>query len=565
MVRAFGQARCLILIALYVQATATSGLAQQSTNPPIDSANEQLVRRLMERLHDPIDTVRLQTAKELGRLGPAAKEAVFSLQNALHDSDIDVRQMAAAALARIRPAHQESGGRPDVFMLAVGIDRYQAPVNNLSGCVNDALGMAKLFQGQGGKQYGQVQVQTLIDAAATQDRITAGLDWMRRSGKAGDWYVIVLSGHGKLQLHRWGFVAHDGRSLTDTVLLEWADELATADKNVLVIIDACFAGQLRYQAHAVLNRHHHPHKGGIILATSSMPAQTSAALQSYSAFARAFEEGLAGLADYDRNQSITLAELRRFTYNRVYELCLQKRALPGFTVETQDSAIDSSLSISETTPLAQASRSILRETDDDGPSYSLPQGTWTTTANGAGDPSPAGALTYRLRLHNNGVFRASLGDGKRTQRLGEGIFKSTSKTLRLVHKQGTDRLEIVAASPEELRIRFQGREIALRREFPARGSIADTIWSGAETLSGFGSLTFQFESDGAAVMIDAKSTVQGTWTQNGNLVTIAFQNCTYEGQLLGDVLSGTARYTVGAGAWGFTVTQQAPKTTAPPP
>ncbi len=42
-----------------------------------------------------------------------------------------------------------------------------------------------------------------------------------------------------------------------------------------------------------------------------------------------------------------MKELRRYTYNRVYELLLAQRKFPGLTISYQDSAIDASLSIPE--------------------------------------------------------------------------------------------------------------------------------------------------------------------------------------------------------------------------
>jgi len=516
------------------------------------------VQQWIKALQHSNATERMHAAKQLAKLGAAAEEAVPALKKATEDTDTDVRQMAAAALLRIQQATASVGGRPDLYMLSVGIDRYQAPVNNLSGCVNDAVGMAKLFQSQAGKQYGRVDAQILTDANATRAKIASGLNSLSATGKAGDWYVVVLSGHGGTTLHRWSFLTQDRGDISDATLLEFADRLAKEDKKVLIIIDACFAGQMRYAAHPVLNRHTDPRKGGIILAISSMPSQTSAALQAYSAFARAVEEGLTGMADYDRDQTITLNELRRFTYNRVYELALQRRPLPGFAVEPQDSAIDASLSMPETTSLVQVQELGTRKTADDGPQTPVPQlvGSWVAATNASGDLSNAGSLTYRVNFYKNGVFRVTLTDGTRIVRSGDGIFTTTTKTVQLNHKFGTDRLEVSLLNSEELHFRFHSRNIVLRRETAPKGSVAGTTWKGTETLGGFGSLQFQFERDGKAIRIDAKSTVNGSWTQNGNKVSVNFQNCIYEGTIQGEVFTGTARYVAENGmTWTFSVTR----------
>lgn len=540
---------------LVVSGVAWSQETRQET-APARTAQTDKVTRLIKDLQNPDESIRLRAAKELAKIGPAAHDALPMLHKLMQDPDDDVRQMATAAVARVTEAIMPppGGSRPDLYMLSVGIDRYQPPINGLSGCVNDAAGMAKLFQRQAGKLYGRVEVQLLTDDQGSRAKIDAGIETLRKKGKNGDWYVIVMSGHGAPKLNTWGFVTHEGSNITDAALLKLADELASADKKVLIIIDACFAGQMRIAAHSVLNKHQDANKGGIILMLSSMPAQTSAALQRYSAFARAVEEGLTGSADYDGDRTVTLKELRRFTYHRVYELCLDKRALPGLPVLAQDSAIDASLSMAETTPLVRAETSPSRSERDDAVVSIPPQlaGVWNLGS-------------YRLRFDANGVFRATVISGNRPVQQGDGIFKFTGKHVILHHKQGIDRLELTALTDQEFSFRFQGREQVLLREKRAvqTNSIVDTTWTGSESLAEFGKLTFKFEADGQAVMIDARSTVNGAWTQDGDQVTITFANCVYQGAIKGQTLSGNAHFVTEDRTWTFTVTRAGPPAKVP--
>jgi hypothetical protein len=76
---------------------------------------------------------------------------------------------------------------------------------------------------------------------------------------------------------------------------------------------------------------------------SSMPNQVSAACGAYSAFAYAVKEGMDGKADYNGDGQVTLQELRRYVYHRVYEL--QKG--------DQDGEIDYSLSLSDSMIVAK--------------------------------------------------------------------------------------------------------------------------------------------------------------------------------------------------------------------
>lgn len=348
--------------------------------------------------------------------------------------------------------------QPDVYVVSVGVDRYQPPTNSLSGCVGDAVGMARVFESQAGKRYDKVDSLILTDEKATRTAIVRGLDGLRGKGKEGDWCVIVLSGHGGPTRNQWGFLTHDNQQITDATILKVADDLASGGKKVFLLIDACHAGQLRYAASDVLNRHDESAKGGIILMISSMSDQLSSALGNFSAFARAVEEGLRGMADYDNDGAITLKELRRFTFNRVYELRLKTRDFPGMSVEAQDSAIDASLSMAETTKIVNAKKPQAPPVVDDGAEVAtsdLREKSWKVVlpAKGASPPS-----IFEFKLDPFGFYFASLKQGVRTLKIGAGEYKIHAKCLKLIHQQGVDRLEIVSLNPSEFRYRFQGNE-----------------------------------------------------------------------------------------------------------
>lgn len=347
---------------------------------------------------------------------------------------------------------------PDLFLLSAGIDSYQSPTNKLQGCVNDAVGMAKVFQAQQGKLFGRVDALVLTDATATRNAIVSGLKTLKEKGRPGDWYVVLLSGHGGIERDQWAFLTQDNQKISDAQLLATVDHLASAGKTVVVIVDACQAGQLRHSAATLLHRHADPTRGGIILMVSSMPEQPSAALGNYSAFARAVEEGLDGLADYDHDENITLKELRRFTYGRVQELRLKQRPFPGLAVPAQDSAIDSSLSVSETTILARGKKPLELPRADDGPDVDWPdllERTWKV-ASAATLTMPA--ALFELKLDPFGHYRAALKEGARLVTLGSGTYHIKARTLHLYHPQGVDRLDLVAVSPAKLHFRFQGRD-----------------------------------------------------------------------------------------------------------
>jgi HEAT repeats len=83
---------------------ALHGVSVCTENPPLQEGDPAAVSLLLELLRDRDRTVRLLASQGLGRVGPAAKEAVPALRDlALHDEDEAVRATAQDALTRIDP------------------------------------------------------------------------------------------------------------------------------------------------------------------------------------------------------------------------------------------------------------------------------------------------------------------------------------------------------------------------------------------------------------------------------------------------------------------------------
>jgi hypothetical protein len=81
------------------------------------------------------------------------------------------------------------------------------------------------------------------------------------------------------------------------------------------------------------------------------------------------------------------------------------------------------------------------------------------------------------------------------------------------------------------------------------------VWVGSEDLEGYGRLEFQFYSGGRVVMIDARETVDGTFSRSGDSITLSFPGvATYSGYIRGNNMSGTGRDD--KGTWNFSVQYQ---------
>lgn len=242
---------------------------------------------------------------------------------------------------------------PNCYILSAGVDNYQT-AKKLNGCLNDARNATKVFRMQEGRLFGRVYHRTLLDESANGAEICKNLHTLTRRGKPGDVVVLFLSGHGGNDKGSWYFLpfdydARDKRTtaLTDRQILVAADAMVRQGKRVIVIVDACYSGQLGLNAESFLEDYQDRDGGGLVLLLSSSKSQTSAALGQYSAFAKAFVDGLAGKGDLNNDGTVTLAEIGRYAHLRTHSL-LKDRKIKS----TQDSQTFWSPSIPDNMPLA---------------------------------------------------------------------------------------------------------------------------------------------------------------------------------------------------------------------
>jgi hypothetical protein len=335
---------------------------------------------------------------------------------------------------------------PECHIVSAGIDNYRTQ-NKLQGCLNDARNTVAAFQAQTGTMYRAVKERILLDEAASHGAIVTAFRSLTSKGAAGDTMVLFLSGHGARTSgnkgNTWFFLPVDfdpqtfvNTALTDKQILDIGEQLVRQKKNVVIIVDACYSGQLAVTAQPYLQRYKIADQGGIALLLSSAPNQESAALGNYSAYAKAFADSMAGGGDLNKDTKITLGELQIDSKKRTYDLLAASR-----NPKKQDAVVTWSPSFSKDTPLASSAGNV-----------------------------PAA--------------------------------------------------QVVKVLPKEAPQRFVG----------------------AETLPGYGKLSFALYAGGRAVMTDAKSTSEGIWRQEGAQFTLSFANgsVVYTGALNGATLSGAA-------------------------
>lgn len=291
-----------------------------------------------------------------------------------------------------------NGPLPDCYVLSAGVDNYPN-ANKLNGCLNDARNTTAAFQGQQGFLFGQVHAQTLLDGNATSGNISQRFHAFTNQGKAGDYFVLFLSGHGGRTNNdqTWYFLPYNyqpqnraATTLSDRQLLDAADGIVKQGKKVVIVIDACFSGQLGHTAQPYLARYRNPQGGGLVLMMSSSASQTSAALGQYSAFAKAFVDSMKN-GDLNHDKAITVGEIRQYSYKHTYELLRQRNMN-----DKQDSQVAWSPSISSNMPLAMLKRST------SGPVVTNPGTTVSLPTQWVGTENLAGFGKLAFHLHNGG-------------------------------------------------------------------------------------------------------------------------------------------------------------------
>ncbi|MCI0685059.1 MAG: caspase family protein [Gemmataceae bacterium] len=318
------------------------------------------------------------------------------------------------------------GKLPDCYVLSAGVDDYRN-ANKLNGCLNDARNTAAAFRAQTGSMFRKVEVQTLLDASATRGSIQQRLQGFTKQGASRDYMVLFLSGHGGRTNgdKTWYFLPFDFHPsrfadtvLTDRQILDAGDAVVKQKKHFVVIVDACFSGQLHTTAQPYLGRYKGSNDAGMILMLSSAPHQTSAALGNFSAFAKALADAMAGGGDLNKDSKVTLDEIQSYSARRTAQLLARARIK-----DKQDCIVAWSPSISKDAPLAYAGKVVASET---------PKTPAETPSRWSGDETLPGYGKLSFAMYPSG--RVVMVDARDTM---EGIWRKQDNVFTLAFANGS--------------------------------------------------------------------------------------------------------------------------------
>lgn len=138
--------------------------------------------------------------------------------------------------------------KPDLYVLAIGISRYEKASMNLTYAAKDARDFASLLSQQKEK-YNKIFIDTILNASATNQSILAAAEKLK-SSKVDDHVIVFVAGHGLLNeqldyfigTHDVNFESPDENGLPYEKLEEMMSMIPA--RNKVLLMDACHSGEV---------------------------------------------------------------------------------------------------------------------------------------------------------------------------------------------------------------------------------------------------------------------------------------------------------------------------------
>ena len=238
-----------------------------------------------------------------------------------------------ATLPQAVPGRMPPKSQSRLYMLVVGVSKYDKPEYQLEFAAKDANDFANAMKAQKGGLYQDVEVRLLTDKEASRANVLAGLQWLQTQVTRRDVGVLFLAGHGindSDQTFYYLPANADVANLKNTgvVFTEIRSAMANMQGRSLFFVDACYSGNVLGSRRLSLTDMNlmvndmSSDENGVVVFSSSTRKQFSqeSAEWNNGAFTKALVEGVNGKADYKRDGRITYKELDVYLATRVTEL-----------------------------------------------------------------------------------------------------------------------------------------------------------------------------------------------------------------------------------------------------
>ena len=152
------------------------------------------------------------------------------------------------------PVSVESLKRVSLWVLTVGVSKYQDPSMNLEYADNDALVLAETLKGKAASLFGEVHVKSLVNDQVTRESVMDAIEKHLGQASPDDVVFLFMAGHGVQhdQTKTYYYLTHDTtfdnmtqRGLRMSDLDEQVKILTSNVHKVIVLTDTCQAGAMK--------------------------------------------------------------------------------------------------------------------------------------------------------------------------------------------------------------------------------------------------------------------------------------------------------------------------------
>ena len=248
--------------------------------------------------------------------------------------------MANSELATLKVRYQERRrvdpqGLPKLYILAVGVAKYQDGTMNLAFPAKDAGDFTRSWDSQKGRLFREVVVNLITDERATRDNIMDGLEWLQKQVTQKDTAIAFFAGHGMNDPKTGQFYFLPTNANLDAVkrtMVANSDITSTLDSlpgKRILFLDACHSAGVsgRTQTRGLvdlgaLRKEMEAAGSGTLIFAAASGRQGAQENEKWGngAFTKALLEALGGQADTRKSGRVTVSMLNAFITERVKEL-----------------------------------------------------------------------------------------------------------------------------------------------------------------------------------------------------------------------------------------------------
>lgn len=110
--------------------------------------------------------------------------------------------------------------KSELYLLAVGLNRYADESLKLRHAAPDAQAIADLFRSRGPALHSQVRIGLLVDEQATKPNILKAVQLAAQKAQTQDTLLVFLAGHGVMVDQQYYFLPHEFRRQSETFELD---------------------------------------------------------------------------------------------------------------------------------------------------------------------------------------------------------------------------------------------------------------------------------------------------------------------------------------------------------